>query len=109
MLLRKSPSELEVYNDLDSEVVNFFRVLREREDELLRAIHLTPFAREEHRRARREEGNDELEQARRFYVRALQGIAGSSNVTGWRFQKNGHRGKSVVRGCALSRSSTTTR
>ena len=27
----------------------------------------------------------------------LQGIAGASDVTGWRFQKNGHRGKSVVR------------
>jgi DNA adenine methylase len=33
VLLRKEPSEIEVYNDIDREVVNFFRVLRERPDE----------------------------------------------------------------------------
>ena len=83
VLLRKPPSELEVYNDLDSGVVNFFRVLRERDEgtslarctqsaqcimvvpsDLLRAIQLTPFAREEHRLSH-EPCEDALERARR--------------------------------------------
>jgi DNA adenine methylase len=47
VLLRKPPAPYEVYNDLDGEVVGFFRVLRERPDDLLHAIALTPFARAE--------------------------------------------------------------
>lgn len=56
------------YNDLDGEVVNFFRVLRDSQEELIRAIGLTPFAREELRIAAEEpiEGLTELERARRF-------------------------------------------
>ena len=41
VLLRKPPSALEVYNDLDGEVVNFFDVLRNETDELIRRIDLT--------------------------------------------------------------------
>src|SRR5574343_303278 len=51
VLLRKLPAYHEVYNDLDGDVVNFFRVLREQPDELLRAIDLTPYSREEQRQA----------------------------------------------------------
>lgn len=47
VLLRKPASFAEIYNDLDGEIVNVFRVARERGDELVRAIELTPFAREE--------------------------------------------------------------
>lgn len=47
LLLRKPPSKVEVYNDLDGDVVNFFRVLREKMPELLRAIELTPYSRQE--------------------------------------------------------------
>jgi DNA adenine methylase len=47
VLLRKRPSGLDVYNDLDSEVVNFFQVLRDHAAELLRRIRPTPFARAE--------------------------------------------------------------
>ena len=43
VLLQKTPSRLEVYNDLDGDVVNFFRVLREDTSELLRLLQLTPF------------------------------------------------------------------
>ncbi|HFC10149.1 MAG TPA: DNA adenine methylase, partial [Chloroflexi bacterium] len=47
VLLRKPPAPIEVYNDLDGEVVNFFRVLRERPEELARAVEFTPYARAE--------------------------------------------------------------
>ena len=40
---RTAPSPVETYNDLDGEVVNFFRVLRDEKDKLVEAIGLTPF------------------------------------------------------------------
>lgn len=48
VLLNRKPAPVETYNDLDSEVVNFFRVLREQKDALLYAIGMTPFSREEY-------------------------------------------------------------
>src|SRR5438132_2624900 len=47
VLLNRAPSAIETYNDLDGEVANFFRVLREQGEELTRQIGLTPFSREE--------------------------------------------------------------
>lgn len=47
VLLRKNRSRLEIYNDLDGEVVNLFRVLREQASDLAQRIVLTPFARAE--------------------------------------------------------------
>src|SRR2546423_6098742 len=47
VLLNRAPSPVETYNDLDGEVVNFFRVLRDDGDNLTREIGLTPFSREE--------------------------------------------------------------
>lgn len=88
VLLQKRPSEVEVYNDINGVVVNFFRVLRERPDELVRAIELTPFSRAEFVLAHEEDG-DEVELARRFYVLAWQGRGGPTarwNV-GWRWQR----------------------
>jgi DNA adenine methylase len=48
VLLNREPSPVETYNDIDSEVVNFFRVLRDQKDELVYAIGMTPFSREEY-------------------------------------------------------------
>lgn len=45
VLLQKPRSYAEVYNDLDGEIVNLFRVARERGEELAQAVELTPFAR----------------------------------------------------------------
>jgi DNA adenine methylase len=90
VLLRKPPSPIEVINDLDCELVNFFRVLRERTDELIRAIRLTPFSRREHERSWGPmEGLTALERARRYYVRSWQGWGGgrSGDPSGWRFQR----------------------
>src|SRR3954469_20339878 len=42
VLLNRGPSPVETYNDIDGDVVNFFRVLRDRPDELIRSIALTP-------------------------------------------------------------------
>ena len=47
VLINRAPSPVETYNDMDGEVVNFFRVLRDQQDELVEKIALTPFSREE--------------------------------------------------------------
>ena len=84
VLLSKPPSILETYNDLDSRLVTFFRVLRERPNELARVLELTPFSREEYRESHSPAG-DELETARRFFVSQWQSIGGANGrKTGWR-------------------------
>ena len=87
ILLNREPSPVETYNDLDGEVCNFFRVLRDHKDALVEAIGLTPFSREEFALAC---GLDPdvfpVERARRFYVRARQvrtGLAQTASIGRW--------------------------
>ncbi len=93
-LLRKPRSKIEVYNDLDGEVVNFFRMLRERPDDLIRALYWTPFAHAEQKLSFEPTG-DPLEAARRFYVRSYLTISGPTAQwnSGWRRQKKFSRGR----------------
>lgn len=88
VLLRKSRSYAEIYNDLDGEVVNLFRVLRNpaQARELVREIALTPFGRAEFEQSYLTDG-DPIEQARRLLVRSFMGFgaAGTTgNATGFR-------------------------
>lgn len=94
VLLNKSRSPIEVYNELDGEVVNFFRMLRERPDDLVRALYWTPFAHAEQRLSM-EPTDDPLEGARRLYVRSYLTISGPTAQwnSGWRRQKKFSRGR----------------
>lgn len=88
VLLNRAPSPVETYNDIDGEVVNFFRVLRDHGPEIERAIALTPFSREEFHRAVAGslDGVSDLERARRFYIRARQtrtGLAQTATLGRW--------------------------
>lgn len=81
VLLQKPRVYAEVYNDLDGDIVNFFRVLRDpvlRVD-LIEACRLTPYAREEFEHAY-DPTDDALERARRTCVRAAMGF-GSAGAT----------------------------
>lgn len=80
VLLRKPRSYAEVYNDMDGEVVNVFRMARDRGDELLQALELTPFSRVEFLESY-QPSNDPLEQARRTIARSFMGF-GSAAVCG---------------------------
>lgn len=96
VLLNRDPSPVETYNDIDGDVVNFFRVLRDRPDELIRAIALTPFSREEfYLSVESRPGRiSEIERARRFYVRARQartGLAQTATMGRWANCKNTSR------------------
>lgn len=88
VLLNREPAPVETYNDLDGDVVTFFKVLREQKDALLEAIGLTPFSREEFELAISQpvHGLSELERARRFFVRARQvrtGLAQTASAGRW--------------------------
>src|SRR5437867_3005643 len=88
VLINREPSSVETYNDIDSEVVTFFQVLRDQKEALIEAIGLTPFSREELARACSEptEGLTDLERARRFFVRARQvrtGLAQTASAGRW--------------------------
>lgn len=90
VLLQKPRSYLEVYNDKDSEVVNYFQILRQQPHELARVIKLTPYAKAEWELShRRNDDPDPLERARRLYVKAYMNIAGPTAQwnSGWRRQK----------------------
>ncbi|WP_021880604.1 DNA adenine methylase [Paenibacillus sp. P22] len=73
VLFNKEPAVLETVNDLDGDVVNLFRVVRERPEELAHALRWTPYARSEYLAAH-EAVVDEIDQARRFLVRCWQSI-----------------------------------
>lgn len=99
-ILRKTRSRIEVANDLDGDVMNYFEVLRTRKAELVEQILYTPFHYGEYRRAQ-EPADDPLERARRLYIRSYMAIAGPTAqwYTGWRRQKvfsRGRRGNSKM-------------
>jgi len=83
LLLRKPRSYAEVYNDLDGEIVNVFRVLRDREsaEELVRLLTLTPFSRSEFLLSY-EPADDPIERARRTLVRSRLGFSSDSATRG---------------------------
>ncbi len=74
----KRPAPIEVINDLDGQIVNFFEQLRTNSEALCKAVALTPYAREEFERARaHSETVDPLEQARRFLVATMMTVNGT--------------------------------
>jgi DNA adenine methylase len=91
VLFSKRPATLEVYNDIHGGLVTFFKVLRDRPDELERVLRLTPYARTEFEEAAAtwESTEDDLERARRFYVRTRAAFAGSAATVGWGFETTG--------------------
>lgn len=87
VLLAKPLSRMETVNDLDHELVTFWRVLRERPDELIRACALTPHSRAEYVACKDADASaDELETARRVWTRLTQGRGATLRGagTGWR-------------------------
>ena len=89
VLMAKPRSKAEIYNDINSDVVNIFRILRDPEQakELQRLCDLTPYAFEEYREAY-EPTDDPIEKARRMIFRSFAGIGSDSA-----FRYNGYRSR----------------
>jgi DNA adenine methylase len=79
ILLRKQHSEVEVFNDLDARIVNFFSVLRKPSTfkTLQRLVSLTPYSRAAFKElATTPEPSGAVERAWWFFVRCRQAIGG---------------------------------
>ncbi len=67
--LAKKPAQIEVINDLDSNIINIFKQLRTNHKKLIDAIRLTPYSREEFINAKIIDTSDsDLERARKFII-----------------------------------------
>ena len=73
VLFSKEPSAIETVNDIDGEIINFFRVLRNNPNELAQAISLTPYSRDIFDDAHINRGTDDLDRAYRFAIRSKMG------------------------------------
>ena len=84
VFFNKQRSKIETINDIDSNVYNLFKIVRDKPNELAESLKLTPWSREEYENSS-EETSDEVEKARKFIVRMWQAIgAKTSDKTGWR-------------------------
>lgn len=94
VLMRKPRSYAEVYNDLDGEVVNLFKCLRDpaKAEMLRKAITLTPFARDEFVESYKD-SDDPIENARRLVIRSFMGFGSNAHNSVGRsgFRANSNR------------------
>ena len=90
VFFNKNPGIIETINDLNGDVVNLFKMLRDNPDELVRQIEITPYSREEYKLSM-VPCEDPMERARRFIVRTTQAI-GAKPDSGWRNHKQARIG-----------------
>lgn len=85
ILLDKKPSKVEVYNDINKEIVNFFYVLRNYPNELIKRLNSTPYSRDEFEICLKDIKSEraKIERARMFFVKQQQSFAGRGNS--WSF------------------------
>lgn len=77
VLFAKPRAERETINDLDGQIVRFWRALRDRPYELAAAISATPYSRAEWQRSRSDDAEDDVEAARRLLVNVDQSFSRS--------------------------------
>lgn len=84
VILAKRPVPVEVVNDQHDLLTTFYRVLREQEHDLVRALMLTPYSRTEFTEYREDEpGLSDLERARRFFIKYNQAYVSSNGTGTW--------------------------
>ena len=90
VLFNKPRSKIEVYNDLNGDIPHFFRVLRDRGDELQEWLRNVPYSREVYREWRDEflsgrRCSRDIERAGRFFTLRYQSFGGAlDNTASWR-------------------------
>lgn len=97
------PAKLEIINDRDDRVMNFFWALRSWPAELVRLILLTPWAESEFRKCLEPApANEPLEDARRFFLACWASVKGGPNAgpSDFRWQKRNARRSAAVQDIA---------
>ena len=87
VLLQKEKKHVEVYNDINGDVVNYLMVLRADPDKFYKAAESLPYSREIYEKWRKEDlPADEFERAVRWFYINRSGIVGGVNgkTGGWR-------------------------
>ena len=97
VLLNKEPAPVEVYNDLDHRVTRLFRILRDHGDEFRRRLSLTPYSEKEFVDSI-EPAEDDIEQARRDFVRWRLSIGGRADSFSYTLHRVRRRMADVVSG-----------
>lgn len=99
VLFTKPISPIETINDIDDDVINLFKTIREYPEELASAIHYTPYAEMEYEQAcTNQEEADEIERARRFLIRSLQSHGFSTyRKVGWKVDVQGRERSYAVK------------
>ena len=78
LVLNKEASKMDTMNDINYDVINFFKVLRDHSDELIRRLSLTPVSRHEYYSSwPMNDSEDHIENARRFFIRCRMSFQGS--------------------------------
>lgn len=90
--LAKESVPIEVVNDIDEQIVNLFRQLRDNSEDLCRLVALTPYSRRELELTRSSTGNTKrrLELARRFLVSSMMAVNGvfGSKIGGFSYSQS---------------------
>ncbi|TQI66241.1 DNA adenine methylase [Clostridium sp. KNHs216] len=73
VFFRKAPAKIETINDIDEDVVNLFRCIREDAEKLAMLVETTPYAREEYYSAFTESPEEPYERARLFLMKTWMG------------------------------------
>jgi DNA adenine methylase len=96
LTLAKKPAQIEIINDLDGQIVNLFRQLRDNSEALCRSVALTPYSWAEFKNARQLDPHDDpLEQARKFLVATMMTVNGTIGIpsrAGFSFSQSYTRG-----------------
>jgi len=90
VLLNKKKSKIEVYNDIDEDLANFFRVLRDEEKFKIfkEKLELIPYSRIEFEFYKGYEAKDDIERAIKFFVLVRQSFAGKGDFWGFTIKRN---------------------
>lgn len=92
LLFRKPASPAEIYNDINGDLVNLFRVIRDKKKfwKFFNLIYWTLYSREEYNKAEemlKQEGLRDIERAYYFYVHLRQSFGTSGNSWGYGFKR----------------------
>lgn len=100
VLFEKEPARIETINDIDEEVVNFFRVVRnsDKREKLCEAVAYTPYSREIYENGFKREYKSDTEKALWFVVRIMQSHGFRiTEKSGWKKDVYGREAAYAVR------------
>ncbi|RLG02027.1 MAG: hypothetical protein DRN49_00110 [Thaumarchaeota archaeon] len=88
LLLNKKRSKVEVYNDINGDVVNLFRVLRDNGDQLIRRLKYTPYSRQLLGEIKaKTEFSDDIERAWAYFILLNQTFNARGRKSGFAYAR----------------------